>query len=152
MFYSLALIKLDQVNPEVLHARLAQRHLSGPGLDVSSSANRQRPRATSPHTARSHQHSPSWEGRGYFTWLLYDTTTTTIIIIPTMITVAALLLIGRDAARDLGMGGRDAGAVVDVTGRPLPLPQDAVSQGLAPLELRRRKHRVRVSVTCVALH
>lgn len=53
-----------------------------------------------------------------------------------MITVAALLLIGRDAARDLGMGGRNAGAVVDVTGRSLSLPQDAVSQGLAPLELR----------------
>ncbi len=52
-----------------------------------------------------------------------------------MITVAALLLIGRDAACDLGMGGRNAGAVVDVAGRSLPLPQDAVSQGLAPLEL-----------------
>ena len=54
-----------------------------------------------------------------------------------MITVAALLLIGRDAACDLGMGGGNAGAVVDVTGRSLSLPQDAVSQGLAPLELRR---------------
>lgn len=54
-----------------------------------------------------------------------------------MITVAALLLIGRDAARDLGMGGRNAGAVVDVTGRPLSLTQDAVSQRLAPFELQR---------------
>lgn len=52
-----------------------------------------------------------------------------------MITVAALLLIGRDAACNLRMGWRNAGAVVDVTGRSLPLPQDAVSQGLTPLEL-----------------
>ncbi len=52
-----------------------------------------------------------------------------------MITVATLLLIGRDAACDLGMGGRNARAVVDVTGRSLPLSQDAVGQGLAPLKL-----------------
>lgn len=89
--------------------------------------------ATSSYTARTHQHSQSWEGRGYFTWLLYDTTT---LIIPTMIAVAALLLIGRDATRDLRMGRRNAGAVVDVARRPLPLGQDAVGQGLAPLELR----------------
>lgn len=53
-----------------------------------------------------------------------------------MITVAALLLIGRDAARDLGMGGRNAGAVVDVTGWSLSLTQDAVSQRLAALKLQ----------------
>lgn len=92
-------------------------------------------RATSPYKTHSQQHSQSWEGRGYFTWLVYDTTTTTTIIIPTMITVAALLLIGRDAARDLRMGGRNAGAVVDVTGRSLSLTQDAVSQWLAPFKL-----------------
>lgn len=77
--------------------------------------------------------------KGYFTWLLYDTTTTTtttFIIIPTMITVAALLLIRRDAACDFWMGGRNTGTVVDVTGRPLSLTQDAVSQGLAPLKLK----------------
>lgn len=100
----------------------------------------QRLKATSPYTTRSQQHSQSGEGRGYFTWLLYDTTTTTIII-PTMITVAALLLIGRDAARDLGMGGRNAGAVVDVTGRSLSLAQDAVSQRLAPLKLKHKDTR-----------
>lgn len=105
---------------------------------VESLANPQRLRATSPYTACSHQHSQSWEGRGYFTWLLYDTTTTTIII-PTMITVAALLLIGRDAACNLRMGRRNAGAVVDVTGRSLPLPQDAVSQRLTPLKLKHRE-------------
>ena len=59
-----------------------------------------------------------------------------------MITVAALLLIGRDAARDLGMGGRDAGTVVDVTGRSLPLAQDAVGQRLAPLKLKYIKTQV----------
>lgn len=83
------------------------------------------------------QHCQSWEGRGYFTWLLYDTIT---IIIPTMITVAPLLLMGRDAARDLRMGWRYTGAVVDVTVGPLPLTQAAVSQGLTPLKLQHR-HR-----------
>lgn len=102
---------------------------------ISFLANPQYLRATSPYKARSHQHSQSWEGRGYFTWLLYDPTT---IIIPTMITVAALLLIGRDAARNLWMGWGNAGAVVDVTGRSLSLPQDAVSQGLTSLKLRQR--------------
>lgn len=53
-----------------------------------------------------------------------------------MITVATLLLIGRDAACDLGMGWGNAGTVVDVTGRSLSLTQDAVGQGLAPLELK----------------
>lgn len=73
---------------------------------------------------------------GYFTWLLYDTTT---IIIPTMITEAPLLLIGRDAARDLGMARGNAGTVVDVAGGPLSLTQDAVSQRLAALELEERQ-------------
>lgn len=52
-----------------------------------------------------------------------------------MIAVAALLLIGRDAARDFGMCGRNTGAVVDVAGGTLSLSQDAVGQGLAPLKL-----------------
>lgn len=54
-----------------------------------------------------------------------------------MITVAALFLIGRDATRDLRMGRRNAGAVVDVACRSLSLGQDAVGQGLTPLKLRR---------------
>lgn len=53
-----------------------------------------------------------------------------------MITVAALLLIGRDATRDLRMGRRNAGAVVDVACRSLSLGQDTVGQGLTPLKLR----------------
>lgn len=68
-----------------------------------------------------------------------------------MITVAALLLIGRDAARDLGMGGRNAGAVVDVAGRSLPLTQDAVSQRLAALELQRHALRDAGSGDVIAL-
>lgn len=52
-----------------------------------------------------------------------------------MIAVAALLLIGRDATRDLRMGRRNAGAVVDVARRPLSLGQDTVGQGLTPLKL-----------------
>lgn len=92
-------------------------------------------KVTSPYTTRSPQHSQSWEIQDYFTWLLYDTTT---LIIPTMITVATLLLIGRDAARDLGVGGRNAGAVVDVAGRSLSLAQDAVSQRLAALKLKHK--------------
>lgn len=58
-----------------------------------------------------------------------------------MITVAALLLIGRDAACDLGMGRRDAGAIVDVTGRSLSLAQDAVGQRFATLKLEHRESR-----------
>lgn len=53
-----------------------------------------------------------------------------------MITVAALLLIGRDATRDLRMGRRNAGTVVDVTCWSLSLAQDTVGQGLTPLKLR----------------
>lgn len=60
-----------------------------------------------------------------------------------MITVAALLLVGRDAARDFRVGGGDAGAVVDVAGRPLPLPQQAVGEGLASLELGWGRHDIR---------
>jgi len=55
-----------------------------------------------------------------------------------MITVAALLLVGRDAACDLGMSRRDAGAVVDVTGRSLSLTQNAVGERFAPLKLKQR--------------
>lgn len=64
-----------------------------------------------------------------------------------MITVAALLLIGRDAARDLWMGGRNAGAVIDVTGRSLPLAQDTISQRLAALKLKHTEDMHRVSDT-----